>query len=204
MSFEWNINMKNWSTSLTTVLNCNCFFSFLYLCSNSGHICTLSEKQVSPAFSKGLKTFKNWERYSSTKIYLRLQNLHHLMLQSTILINSFHRRGPKSQETGTPPPHGPHFSLHPIPALPYSGTGKNNLKGRLPNRPSTFHGGRISTEAFWWHGAPGKQNQGGEGVLLKSLVCNSFQRRIHWHLDLKTCKDYIVSERLFYKAAAIK
>lgn len=96
------------------------------------------------------------------------------------------------------------FSPHPIPALPYPGTGKNNLKGRLPNRPSTFYGGRISTEAFWWHGAPGKQNQGREGVLLKSLVCNSFQRRIHWHLDLKTCNYYIVSERLFYRQLLVE
>lgn len=96
------------------------------------------------------------------------------------------------------------FSPHPVPVLPHPSTGKNNLKGRLPNRPSTFYGGRISTEAFWWHGAPGKQNQGEEGVLLKSLVCNSFQRRIHWHLDLKIRNYYIIREWLFYKEAAVK
>lgn len=126
------------------------------------------------------------------------------MLQSTILINSFHRKGPKSQETGTPSPHASPFPFIPHLRCHTPAQGKTTLKADCQTDPAHFTGGRISTEAFWWHGAPGKQNQGREGVLLKSLVCNSFQRRIHWHLDLKTCNYYIVSEWLFYRQLLVE
>lgn len=135
-----------------------------------------------------------------SKFYLRLQNPSHLTLQSAILTNSFRRKGPKPQETGTPPPRTPlsHPTLY---LCCYTlAQAKPTLKADCQTDPTPFTWrGEISTEAFWRQGAPGKQNRGGEGVLLKSLVCNSFQRRIHWHLNLKTHNYCTVSEWLLYK-----
>lgn len=114
-------------------------FFFLYLC---GIFVPSLRSKYLPAFSKALKTFKIWLR----KIQLN-QNLPAASNPASFNASEHNpnkdlprKRTQIPRNWGTPST-WTSFSPHPLPALPYSSTGKNNLKGRLPNRPSTFYGG---------------------------------------------------------------